>query len=183
MIELKFIYNYDSALIASANQSGKSTLIKNIISKIPKEDALILDTQNGFKEYPNRLFPIHHNAEIFDAFIIKARTLNNKTIVLDDADLFNLKNSKQFIDLLIGANHQRLGVILSVRRVLGINKILLQNIHYLIFSSNIPLEDKEYLNKALGKKLDWETIDKLPQYHFIVYDTYTREYNEVETVI
>ncbi len=179
---MEFNFNTDIILIVSRNQSGKTTLIKNIIENVPADSLLILDTQNSFKDkkYINVYYPIYHTSEILTKFIIRCRTQSDKLIVLDDLDVFHPQFSNAFFDLCVSNAHQNLGIIISAKRVIGLQKVLLQNIKYLVFSANIPLEDKLYLNKAIGK-IDWDAIDKLPKYSFMVYNTYENKYSIIKT--
>ena len=140
---------------------------------MPKNDLIILDTQNEFQGYPNRLFPIRHTTDIFDKFILKCRQYTNKMIVLDDMDIFKPKWSASFYDLIVTNAHQGLGILMTAKRILWLDKVLVQNIHYLIFSSHLPPEDKDYIDKMLGRDvIDWNKIDSLPPYNFMVYDSF-----------
>ncbi len=179
---MEIVYNRDIILIVSRNQAGKTTLAKNLIEKIPKEDVIILDTQNSFQGYPNRLFPIRHTPEVLNKFILKCRTFTNKMIVLDDVDVFKPRYANDFYDLVVTNAHQGLGVIMTAKRVLWLDKVIIQNAHYLIFSSFIPVEDKEYIDKMLGKGvIKWSKIDKLPLYTFMVYDNFNNKFSIIKT--
>ena len=171
--KMEFVRNRDLVFIFSQNQSGKTTLVKNIIENIDKNKVIVLDTQNSFKDYPIRTFTIRHDYKILDKFIEISRKYYNMTLVFDDVDVYQPNKSKNFYDLLVSNAHQNIGIIITARRVLWFPKISLSNAKYLIFSAFIPIEDKEYLKRS-GIDINWEEVDKLPRFSFYCYNQYDR---------
>lgn len=177
---MNFRYNYDVIAVVSKSQSGKTQIIKKLINNVPKEDLLILDSNFEYNDYINIYQPIRKFTEELDKFILQARTQKNKLIILEDIDLYKPLYSKEFGDLIINGQHQNLGIIWASRRVLGLEKTLLQNSTYIIMSKDVPVEDKEYISNTFetgdarkgieGFLIDWNMIQNLNEYEFAILD-------------
>jgi len=179
---MNFTTNNDLICIFGQKESGKTTLVKNIIEKINKNKLIILDTENSFKEFPIRTFTIRHNYKTLDNFIITARKYYNFTLVLDDVDVYKPNKSKNFYDLLASHEHQNIGIIITARGFSSLPKISLPNAKYLIFSASIPVEDKKYLKRS-GFDINWKEVDKLPKYYFYCYNVNDRTSEILKTRI
>ena len=178
---IQFRYNYDIIAIVSKSQSGKTTLIKNIIlNGVPDEDVLVLDTNYEYDSYTNVYQPVRSYTSELDKFIVKSRTMKNKVMVLEDLDGFRPRKSREFYDFIIHGRHQNMGAIWVSRRVLGLQKELITNSDYLILSKSIPLEDKVYISDSFntgdprlgikGFKIDWNFVESLGEYEFAILD-------------
>ncbi len=165
MGKIKFFWNKDTAVLIAIRQWGKTTVIIELISEIPKENIIILDSNREYKTFPNRWVPKEFTPEELDRFIRYCRQFKDKLIIIEDIDLF-FKNSiptDEFKKFLINASHQDLGLIATLKRPLGIPRLLMtEAIHLFIGNFNLRNE-RTYIEDFLNSKGE---IDKLKRYEF-----------------
>lgn len=94
-------------IIVGARGTGKSTVLKELLSKVPnKESIFLFDVNHEHLEYGNRAF------DNFDSFIKKAVALERSVIVIEEATIF-LSHYKQreVLELLVRARHTKNNII------------------------------------------------------------------------
>lgn len=173
-------------IVLSRNRWGKTTLVKNILAKLPAYSAIIMDTHNEYR-IPQWTYNPHNVYGVMqlDRFI-KYVTDNNKQfkhklVVIDDIDVYKPTRSEQFYNYAISNAHYKNGVILIARRAIWLPKIIIGNANYIIFSGAVPPEDIAYLQKCGISKSIVQKSYMLQPHEFFCYDTINREIEKMVT--
>ena len=92
-------------LVLSRNRWGKTTLVKNLISKMPDYSCVILDTH---EEYTGKQYIISPNKKYgpavltrFIKTVINEPKYRKKLIVIDDIDVYKPNRSDEFYNFLL----------------------------------------------------------------------------------
>lgn len=171
-------------IILSRNQWGKTTLTKNLISKMPEKSCIILDTHDeylGNNEIisPNKIY----NASVLSKFINMITHDNkyrHKMVIIDDIDVYKPDKSTEFYNFCISNAHYKNGLLLIARRAIWLPKIIIGNAQYVIFSGAIPPEDIKYLQRIGISKSVLEKSKLLEPHNFLCYNTID---NKIEKMV
>ena len=172
----QFVYNKDFVIIVGDNGSGKTTLVRNVVTGVPKQQVYILNASGQRWDFPKRniTHPLLYTKEWFNSYIVKfLATHSNCTLVLDDADNFDIKKNQYLRSLIINARHVSVGVVLSIRQVQDLDKLIYKQAKCYIARQAVRW-DMQYVAKFMPEELAYELKD-LPPYTFLNYYQKTSE--------
>lgn len=165
MGKIKFFWNKETVVLIAKRQWGKTTTINELIRKIPREKIIILDSNREYKYFPNRWIPKEYTPEELDKFIRYCRQFKNKLLIVEDIDLFfkSAHPTDEFRKFFINGSHQDLGLIATLKKPLGIPRLLMtEAIHLFIGNFNLRNE-RNYIEDFLNSQ---EEIENLKRYEF-----------------
>lgn len=165
MGKIKFYWNKDTVVLIAKRQWGKTTTINELIAGISKEKIIVLDSNREYKTFPNRWIPKEYTPEELDKFIRYCRQFKNRFLIIEDVDLYfrSANPTDEFRNFLINGSHQDLGLIVTLKKPLGIPRLLMtEAIHLFLGNFNLKNE-KNYIEDFLNSEGE---IEKLKRYEF-----------------
>ncbi len=180
-MELNLKYNKDFIIFVGNNGSGKTTLMRSIISKMPLKRVFVINSGAEKSWYnlnipkENIIIPAVYDNKTFNKllyrFIIN-RNINSFHLAIDDADNFELKDSRILKSVYVNARRLNLGGSLSVRRLSWIPIEIYDKAKYIFFSRQNVDYSIYYIQKLMGRDLA-NKLKKLDQFVFLVYEPTT----------
>lgn len=171
---MKFLWNKETIVLIARRQWGKTTMIKKIVKNISRSNIIILDTNNEYQDFPNRIIPREFTSEELDRFLIHCRKNISKLVIVDDIDAYfeGAQATGELKDFLIRASHQDLGLIATLKRPLFVPKLLLSEAVHLLMGGFIFKNDVDYLNSFIKDK---GILEKLQRHEFLYRNADTGE--------
>jgi hypothetical protein len=122
-------------VIAGGKGTGKSTILRNLISKIPTQSLLLYDVNNEHKEF-NRYVDGTGKTYLPDIndFILQASLSENVVIACEEATIFFTSHNKSFDmqSILTRARHTHTGIIFVFHSLRAIPDYMITFINHLI---------------------------------------------------
>lgn len=156
-----YFWNHHKVLLIGASGCGKTTLA--LEQYLPTADRLMIVNTNY--EFTNKLpstrklskwspeLPVYnpksYNIKELDRIVRRVRCYQNVLFYLDDLDAFTGGShicGEELKALMVNGRHQNIGVLISNKRIIGINKLILQQAHYLHLW-NVSVRDSEVLQE------------------------------------
>jgi energy-coupling factor transporter ATP-binding protein EcfA2 len=174
-------YNKDWTCVCGANGSGKTTLMRYLLKSVPKDKLYVLS--GGFEDdwalsanKKNIIKPQSYDTDWFNRWLLEfAQETSNCTLVLDDADNFQLKDNVYLQTIYINSRRTNLGGFLSVRRLSSIPIAIYNGSKYCIFARQNSDRNIWYIAEMCGMDIA-KKLKTLKQYDFLVYKPSTGEY-------
>lgn len=116
------------------------------MAQIPPKNLYILDTQFEYQRSDHVFWPKYHSHEWLDEFITWFEANHSYCcLVLEDIDSYAPMFSRNLKELIIGARHHNVGLILVSRRILGLPKEAVCNFNWILIFQGMAPEDRDYL--------------------------------------
>lgn len=198
-MEIQFNPSEDWITIVAKSNSGKSTLVKHILSHLNKEKIILINTNwlddkdaELYKDIKVQFRPrliTDFNTEWLDKVIENVRFKDGqaykiyKTLVIEDVDTYvhKVNFTDSFYDFAVNGRHQKIGLIMLSRRLnYFLPKPFLYNSKYIFLGVRCVAEDIDYLLDSLQTDLDYRrkfmsTYKQVKLYQFLVVNTDTLE--------
>lgn len=153
-MSLNFRFNYDALLFLGRSGAGKTTLVKKILSNVPRSRLYVIDSNYEFHG-SNITRPTAYTSEWLDDYIKKFRAVHSNCLLyIEDIDLFQPLRSIELKRLAINGRHQNIGLILVSRRPKELPKVVISKCRYCFIFAGLVPEDKEYLESINGNLTD-----------------------------
>lgn len=163
-----FVYNKDFVIVVGDNGSGKTTVVRYLVEGVPKDKVYVLNASGQKWDFAKKNVqnPLMYSNEFFNKYCVNFLAKHsNCTLILDDADNFNIKHNDYLKSLVINARHASIGVILSVRQVQDIDKIIYKQAKSYISYQSVDY-DTVYLSKMMPRTIA-EYTKTLNEYEFL----------------
>lgn len=172
-----------SLTIIARSKGGKTSLLKRVVSELPKDIIKIVITPNLQNNIYDSMKKKSIFSPIFDSRIIKLiQRINQKTknhyrfvVILDD--LIDLKHNSQVLKMFLTLRNANISAVISLQSPLLCNKMLRGNTNYLLLGKLTNEENiKDAYSKFLSNYSDQLGIRKSEDIYKI-YNELTDDYN------
>jgi hypothetical protein len=151
-------------LIIGATGTGKTTIVKEYLKKIPNKKAIfIYDVNNEYTEfYPYQFEP-------FDIFIERMNRAKKAVMVFEEATIFlnNRSCNRMLVDILVRKRHTNNYIFMNFHSLRSLPKYVLDLCKYVtLFKTNdsLPFVESTFRNDALTKA--FLEVSKAPNAHY-----------------
>lgn len=159
----------NSILIVGGQGTGKTHFAKQVISKVPRQNLLVFDVNNEYKDF----YPYPFNPDI-DAFLSKVLERQNGVILVEDATAFlsNRGRKDSLVKALVSKRHSNNTYILLFHSFRAVPKYIFDLCNkVVIFKTNDPesLIQNAFQNDELTQA--WKEVQDAAKDHefFSVY--------------
>ncbi len=171
-------YNKDFLIFVGTNESGKTTLSKYFVDKMPPKDVYVINS-GGAKQWYNTHIPRDHIIEppmytedVLNEILLKWVSnpkIQNAHVVIDDADNFNLKTSDIMRSIFINARRLNVGESLLVRRLSWVPIEIYDKAKYVFFARQNVNYSIYYISQLMDRSIA-EKLRTLEPFVFLVYE-------------
>ncbi len=170
-------------VVVGMQGQGKTTWVKWLLSRIKNRNFFIVDVNGEYQEFKGDHIP--EDADQIDDLLEEAYEKGNYVLVMDEADMyfnqtsFPLRDVKYRIVHL--GRHRGLLRIFVARRAADLHKDVYSQAYHIVTFRQFYPRDIERLKDFMGDAA--EKVNELEDYHYLVYNTTTRELKEYPPVV
>lgn len=183
-MDIKFNPYKDIITVIGDNDSGKTTLVRELF--VHKDNCFVINSSrqtswNGVVKPENIINPTLYDTKWLDKKLLEiASKYNGKaTVIMDDVDNFNIKQSKVFRTITINARHLNLGLIAISRSLSDIPKLYYKQSKYIFIATQASDYDLYYIATIIGYD-NAKHLKELPKYVFAVWDRNNKKLTDIK---
>lgn len=138
-----------SVIVVGTNGTGKTTYIKERLSKVNKSSLLIYDINKEYEDFYDKPFVKMND------FLETATQVNNGVIVFEEATIFfnNRSTNEEMRELLVRRRHTKNMIFLVFHSIRSIPRDIMDMSNYLILKYSVDSP------KFISRKFENEAID------------------------
>jgi len=174
----------DEVLVVVGMQGqGKTTWVKWLLTQLKNKEFFIVDVNGEYTEFPGDHI-VNDPGEIED-LLETAYEKGSLVLVMDEADMYFNQISTPlkgiYYRVLHLGRHRNLLRVFVARRAADLHKDVYSQAYHIVTFRQFYPRDVDRLREFMGD--DAQKVTELKDYHYLVYDTTTRELREYPPVV